>query len=77
MRILILLLLVLATGCGVNTSGNINITPSDIQIIRKGDLCFGFVASRKSFSMDTTGLGLTYIPCDVLKGHTNVYKEDK
>lgn len=76
MRVLFLIsILFLVASCGVNTSGNININPSDIQIIRKGDLCFGFIASRKSFTVSTTGLGFTYIPCEKLKGMTNVYQE--
>lgn len=58
--------MLLATSCGVNTSGNINFNPKDIQIIKKDGLCFGVVASRKSFSTDTSGLGLTYIPCEKL-----------
>jgi len=27
-------------------------------------LCYGIVASRKSFSTDATGLGLTCVPCE-------------
>ncbi len=65
--ITLLMTLLTLTSCGVNTSGNINIDPSDIQIIRKNGLCFGFVASRKTMSMATTGLGLTYIPCEKLQ----------
>ena len=70
MKMILVTILITIAGCGVNTSGNISINPSDIQIIRKKDLCFGFVASRKSFSVDTTGLGLTYIPCEKLQGLT-------
>ena len=58
------MLTLLLSSCEVNTSGNINIEPNDIKIIKKNNLCFGLFPSRKSFSLDTTGLGLTYIPCE-------------
>lgn len=51
--------------CGVNTSGNIDIDPSDIQYKQdpRTELCFAFVASRRTMSVDTTGLGMTHVPC--------------
>jgi hypothetical protein len=66
-KIMSIVFLVMAVGCGVNSSSNMSIDPKDIKIIRKGDLCFGIVATRASFSTDTTGLGMAYIPCEKLK----------
>ncbi len=53
------------TGCSVNTSGNIDINTSDIQYRQdeRTGLCFAFSASRKTGEIDTTGLGLTEVPC--------------
>lgn len=57
---------VLFTGCAVNTSGNIDFEADDIKYSKdsRTGLCFGVVASRKSFTASTTGLGLTCVPCD-------------
>ncbi|MFP4314027.1 MAG: hypothetical protein ACLFR0_06850 [Alphaproteobacteria bacterium] len=51
--------------CGVNTSGNIDIDPTDIQYTQdpRTELCFAFVASRKTATVDTTGLGMANVPC--------------
>ena len=53
------------TGCGVHTSGNININPNDIQYTQDGrtGLCYAFTASRRAGSPDTEGLGMTEVPC--------------
>lgn len=69
MRLLLLILLFLTASCGVNTSSNINVNPNDIKIIQKGNLCFGIVASRKTMTLATTGLGMAYIPCEKLGGN--------
>lgn len=61
MKILMLLLLV---GCGVSTSGNININTQDIKIVKKNNLCFAVVASRKTLNFNTSGLGMAYVPCE-------------
>ena len=57
-------------GCGVNTSvntsGDININPDDIRIVRKNNLCFALVASRKAGHYSTSGLGLAHVPCEKL-----------
>lgn len=63
---LIIIAMLVLISCGVNSSSNININPNDIKIIRKGNLCFGIIASRKSFQVSTTGMGLAYIPCEKL-----------
>lgn len=54
------------TSCDVNTSGNIDINPSDVQYFKDGrtGLCFGVVASRKAGEASATGLGLTCVPCE-------------
>lgn len=53
------------SGCGVNTSGNIDINTNDIQYKQdsRTGLCFAFAASRKAMEASTTGLGLTEVPC--------------
>jgi len=63
---LLALCAVLFAGCGVNTSGNIDFDADDIQYEKdsRTGLCFGVVASRKSFNASTTGLGVTCVPCD-------------
>lgn len=53
------------TGCGVNTSSNIDFDGDDIgyaQDQRTG-LCYAYTASRMSGNVDTSGLGLTEVPC--------------
>lgn len=52
-------------GCGVNTSGNIDVNPNNLRYFydSRTDLCFAAVASRKTANFDTTGLGLTNVPC--------------
>jgi len=67
---LLALCAVLFAGCSVNTSGNIDFDGKDIQYKKdsRTGLCFGIVASRKSFNTDATGLGLTCVPCDKV-GH--------
>lgn len=61
-------------GCGVNTSGNINFNPKSIQYAQddRTGLCFAIVASRKTGSLGTSGLGLTEVPCtDEVLSHIN------
>jgi hypothetical protein len=52
--------------CGVNTSGNVNVTADHFQYIKdtNKNLCFAMVASRKSFTINTSGLGVAHVPCD-------------
>ena len=54
------------SSCSVNSSGNIDIDGTDIQYFKdsRTGLCFGAMASRKSFDTDATGLGMTCVPCD-------------
>ena len=53
------------SACEVNTSGNIDFNGSDIKYVKdsRTNLCYAVTASRKSFSTDATGLGLTLVPC--------------
>jgi len=64
--ITILMIGVMMTSCSVNTTDNVDIDPKDIQYVKdnRTGLCFGIVASRKSFDTDATGLGLTCVPCE-------------
>lgn len=32
-------------------------------------LCFGIIASRKSFQTDQSGMGVVCVPCDQVKGY--------
>ena len=52
--------------CGVRTSSNINIDGKDLKYFKddRTGLCFAIVASRKSFKVSATGLGLTCVPCE-------------
>ena len=53
------------TACGVETSSNIDFNADKLgydQDTRTG-LCFSFIASRKTMSAATTGLGMTNVPC--------------
>jgi len=63
---LLALCAVLFAGCSVNTSGNVDIDADDIKYVKdtRSGLCYGVVASRKTFTLSTTGLGLTCVPCD-------------
>ena len=62
----VLLGVVLLSSCSVHTSDNVDIDPEDIQYVKddRTGLCFGIVASRKSYQTDATGLGVTCVPCE-------------
>jgi hypothetical protein len=64
--ITILMIGVMMTSCSVHTTDNVDIDASDIQYVKddRTGLCFGIVASRKSFDTDATGLGVTCVPCE-------------
>lgn len=66
-----IMILLSCGGCSVNTSSNIDFNANSIGYARddRTGLCFAFVASRKTMSMSTSGLGLTHVPCtdDVLE----------
>lgn len=53
------------SGCGVSTSSNVNFDADDIayDVDSRTGLCYAFTASRKAMQMDTSGLGLTNVPC--------------
>ena len=66
-KLTILLGLVIAlTSCSVNTSSNVDFDGTDIVYFKdkRTGLCFGAVASRKTGSVSTTGLGVTCVPCE-------------
>ena len=48
---------------------NIDIDGTDIIYFKdkRTNLCFGAITSRKARSFDTSGLGLTCVPCDSVK----------
>jgi hypothetical protein len=58
-------LVLLLAGCGVNTSSNIDVKGTDLRYFKdpRTDMCYAIVASRKTGSFDTTGLGLTNVEC--------------
>lgn len=62
---------VVLAGCSVQTSDRVNVDPSSIKYVQdsRTGLCFAATASRKAANLETTGLGLTHVPCteDVLK----------
>jgi len=60
--------LVVLTGCDTQTSGDINVQTDEIQYRKdqRTDLCFAFLASRKSNPIgvgNMTGMGMTHVPC--------------
>lgn len=59
------LLVSFLTACGVNTSGNISVNANNFQYVQdqRTGLCFAVVASRRTARAETTGLGLTEVPC--------------
>jgi len=63
---IVLGLALLISGCDVHTSGAVEFDAEDITYGKdsRTGLCYGIVASRKSFSTDATGLGLTCVPCE-------------
>lgn len=63
--ILITLSIIFLTSCSVNSSDNVNIDGHDMTYFKddRANLCYGVVASRKSMSAETTGLGVTCVPC--------------
>ncbi len=54
------------TGCSIHSSDNVDIDGEDITYVKdsRTNLCFGVMASRKSFSTDAIGLSLTCVPCE-------------
>lgn len=72
-KILLVLLFVSIIGCSVNPSrmGNseANNFVENITYIedKNTNLCFAVVASRKSFDFNSSGLGITVVPCEKVK----------
>ena len=68
MRIVLSILAITAflTSCSVNTDGDVDINPNDVQYFKDGrtGLCFGIVASRKFGEASSTGIGITCVPCE-------------
>lgn len=64
--LLILGITLIFMSCGVNSSSNIDIKGTDVVYFKdtRTGLCYGAVASRKTGSVETTGLGLTCVPCE-------------
>ena len=60
---------VMLAGCGVNTSDNVNVNSRDITYFqdKRTDLCFALVATRKTGDLNTSGVGLTEVPCEAVK----------
>ena len=56
-------------GCSVNSSSNVDIDGNDMMYFKdsRTELCFGAVASRKTMSASTSGLGVTCVPCESVK----------
>lgn len=68
MKKIIIVLAIITLGlssCSVNSSDNVNIDGEDMVYFKdsRTGLCFGAVASRKSMTASTTGLGVTCVPC--------------
>lgn len=65
MKYIIIALVLLLSGCGVNTSSNIDVKGTDLRYFKdpRTDMCYAIVASRKTGSFDTTGLGMTNVEC--------------
>jgi hypothetical protein len=68
-KLLLLIYLIILSSCSVNTSSNIDVKGKDLKYFKdtRTNLCYAIVASRKSGSFDTTGLGVTCVPCEKVK----------
>lgn len=69
-KFLLVLLFVGIIGCSVNSSKMGSSEASDFveNIIYVQDqntgLCFAIIASRKSFDLSSSGIGMTLVPCE-------------
>lgn len=65
-KVLILITVLFFISCTVSTSDNVSVDAGDIKYVKddRTGLCFGIVASRKAASFETTGLGVTCVPCE-------------
>ena len=67
--IFISLILITFVGCSVNSSklsqdyANDFVEDMTFAKEKRSGLCFGMVASRKTMSTDSSGLGITEVPC--------------
>ena len=64
-HVMTLLIAILLFSCTVNTSNNVDFKEEDLSYFKdnRTKLCFAVVASRRSASFETTGLGVTNVPC--------------
>ena len=71
-----LLFALLLCSCSVNTSSNVNFKGEDLIYFKdsRTNLCFAVVASRKTASFDTTGLGVTCVPCENVEHLIKVFE---
>ena len=67
--IILLSAVALLASCSVNTSGNIDINGNDVAYFKdsRTGLCYGAMASRKTGEWNTSGLGITCVPCEKVK----------
>lgn len=66
--LLIVITAIMLSACDTQTSGNINVQTDEIQYRKdqRTDLCFAFLASRKSNPVgigNMTGMEMTQVPC--------------
>ncbi len=68
-KIIVLLVAVSLSSCSVNSSNNVSFKGKDLSYFKdyRTNLCFGVVASRKTGSLTTSGLGVTCVPCENVK----------
>ena len=65
-KLMVLCVTLFLCSCSVGSSSNVNFKAEDL-VYDKDDrtgLCFAVVASRKAATLETTGLGVTCVPCE-------------
>jgi len=64
--IALMLTVFMTASCGVRTTGSIDVDPTDLKYFqdKRTGLCFSIVASARSFSFASSGLGSTNVPCN-------------
>ena len=73
-KVLLAMVMLFALGCDVNPSKlgkrSMDGFVDSIAYVKdkKTGLCFAIVASRKTGDLNQTGLGLTHVPCESIKG---------
>jgi len=68
-KLIVICVTLFLCSCSVNTSSNVNFKGEDLKYFKdnRTGLCFAVVASRKAASLETTGLGVTCVPCEKVK----------